>query len=194
MFERTLSSLFETIQGLDIAINDSSVTVNGVKYDMLINCTNNQWIPIPLPFTPVYETFCSFVYEIDFEEITAFTVMDGSFFSIFPYDIRNRLYTLTHVNYGVLSRSEQCVDPDTSIIESRRNAIESDVFECLPFMRSKMKYMSYFLSKKTKYDFETDDRSVRIFRSGRYLSFSGGKITGIFETEQHLDEALSEIQ
>jgi len=194
MFERTLLSLFKTIDGLSVAIGDQEIIVNGVTYNALINCTNNQWVPVPLPFTPVYETFCSLVYEIDFEEITAFTIMDGAFFSIFPYDIPNRLYTLTHVEHGVLSRSQQDVDADTSIIESRKNAIESDIFKCLPFLRSKMKYVRYFLSKKTKYDFEKDDRSVRIFRSGRYLSFSGGKITGIFETEQHLDRLLSEIQ
>lgn len=194
MFEGLLLSLFETINILDVIMEDSKIIVNGIEYDALINCTNNQWIPIPLPFTPVYETFCSFVYEIDFEETTAYTVMDGAFFSIFPYDIPKRLYTLTHVNYGVLSRSEQTVDPDISIIESRKNAIESDVFKCMPFMKSKMKYVRYFLSQKTKYDFEKDDRSVRTFRSGRYISFSGGKITGIFETEQYLDALLSEIQ
>jgi hypothetical protein len=194
MFERRLLPFFETVNNIDLIVGDKTVIVNGIQYDAIINCTNNQWVPIPLPFTPVYETFCSFVYEIDFEETTAYTVMDGAFFSIFPYDIPKRLYTLTHVNYGVISRSEQIEDPDTSIIKSRKNAIESDVFNCMPFLRSKMKYVSYFLSQKTKYDFEKDDRSIRTFRSGRYLSFSGGKITGIFETEKYLDELLSEIQ
>ena len=161
-------------------------------YDAVINCTNNQWVPIPLPFTPSYEVFCSFVYKIDFKVPTAFTIMDGEYFSIYPYDLDRNYYTLTHVKYGVVSRSDNLTLGSTDIQneEKRRVECERNVFELLPFLRGKMEYVTRFLSYKTKYDFINDDRSLRVFRDGRYFSFSGGKITGIFDVEPFLEEIL----
>jgi hypothetical protein len=115
--------------------------------------------------------------------------MDGPFFSIYPYDIEASLYTITHVALSVLTRGGHLVEPDTDI-DGVRTLIEKEVRSVLPSLE--MTYHSYFISKKTKYDVETDDRSLRVFREGRYLSFSGGKITGIFETEPILDEILLE--
>jgi len=68
----------------------------------VINCTNNQFIPIKIPFTPIFEYFCSLLYKIDFEHISGLTIMDGFFFSIFPYDIENKLYLFKHVKYEIL--------------------------------------------------------------------------------------------
>jgi hypothetical protein len=191
-FSKVLIPYFKQVTEIKMEVHADYISVNDCKYDAVINCTNNQWVPLPIPFTPTYEVFCSFVYMIDFDEPTAFTVMDGEYFSIYPYDLRNNYYTLTHVKHGVISRSDRLEihDPDKHTLETRRYETEKEVFELLPLLREKMIYKTYFLSYKTKYDFVNDDRSVRIFRDGRYSSFSGGKITGIFDTEPFLEEIL----
>ncbi len=163
--------------------------VNGVEYAYILNCTNNQYVPIPIPFTPVYETVCTLLYTIDFDKPTGITVMDGPFFSIFPYDIEKKLYTVTHVCHSVVSRGSTLSEPILDI-ESIRNKIESDIFNLFPYLKEKCEYSGYFTSKKTKYDYETDDRSLRWFQNGKYISFSGGKITGIFEMESILEKLL----
>lgn len=156
--------------------SETKILVNGVAYDVVLNCTNNQYIPIPVLPSPTYETFCSFLYRIPFDFPIGLTVMDGPFFSIYPYDIENQVYTVTHVVYGVLG------DP------SARQTVESEIFKVFPELQSRMEYKGFFLSQKTKYDSVRDDRSLRWGSKGNYYSFSGGKITGIFEMEKVLKE------
>ena len=79
---------------------------------------------------------------------------------------------------------------EDTIIEERRELIESEIFETIPHLKNIVSYKRYFVSNKTKYDYETDDRSIRIFNKDRYYSFSGGKISGIFEMEPILDSLV----
>ena len=62
-----------------------------------------------------------------------------------------------------------------------------DIIKYIPEITNTWEYIGYFVSYKSKYDTINDDRSLRAFRYGRYVSFSGGKITGIFETESIID-------
>lgn len=165
------------------------IYVNDVEYDYVLNCTNNQFKPFPIPFKPVYETVCSLLYRIESNEPVGYTVMDGSFFSVFPYDIEKKLYTVTHVTHSVVCRGVILECPVVDI-DSIRHNIETDVFHMFPHLRETSEYVGYFTSNKTKYDFEKDDRSLRWCSDGRYYSFSGGKITGIFEMEPILDKLL----
>jgi hypothetical protein len=177
-FERTLGDRFECREaGPDID-----------EYDYVLNCTNNTWVPFPLPVDPTYECFCTLLYRIQFSEVKAFTVMDGGFFSIFPYDMDNNIYTVTHVVHGVRYRGSDPTGCDLFDINDLRDRIESDVCTVFPAFRDIAVYTGHFLSGKTKYDYTQDDRHMRYFRSGKYLSFSGGKITGIFEMEKILEE------
>lgn len=156
------------------------------QYDWIINCTNNTWKPFSL--TATYECFCSLLYKIEFPETTAITIMDGPFFSIFPYDMDNQIYTVTHVVHGVIYRGNTAKNYQPNDIDTLKRTIEKDVCEVFPSFQSLSTYIGYFVSNKTKYDYITDDRSLRWFRDGNYLSFSGGKITGVFEMEKILEE------
>ena len=175
-FEKELSGILEYKEASAI---DTSV------YDMVLNCTNNQWVVTSM--SPTYECFCSLLYRIEFDEITALTVMDGPFFSIFPYDIENKLYTVTHVQHGVIYRGNvpSLCEPD---IDKLRSSIEPHIKTVYPDFTIQAKYHGYFLSSKTKYDFTTDDRSLRWSKNENVYSFSGGKITGIFEMEKILEQ------
>jgi len=181
-FKQHLGNYFQHTES--IHISEEEMSVNGIKYDYILNCTNNQYIPIPLEILkPVYEVFYSLLYKIDFEITTGITIMDGKFFSIYPYDIENKLYTITHVVYGVISK-------DIITIEERKALIEKDVLEIIPQLKNIAEYKGYFVSNKTKYDYVNDDRSIKIFKKNKYYSFSGGKITGIFEIEPILDSLV----
>lgn len=183
--ETELESLVEICQSPQICGN----CVNGVEYDYILNCTNNQYVPIPIPFNPIYETVCSLIYKIEFEKPTGLTIMDGPFFSIFPYDMERGLYTVTHVLHSVIDKGTSMKD-STFIVDDIKRAIEDEMFVVFPDLKEKCEYSGYFTSKKTKYDYENDDRSLRWFQSGNYFSFSGGKITGIFEMEPVLIDKI----
>jgi hypothetical protein len=113
--------------------------------------------------------------------------MDGPFFSIYPYDIPNKIYTVTSVNYGFAykGREYEYKLQDGQIDDIKKN-MESQIIEYIPNWRSISQYISYFTSWKTKHDNSKDDRSVRFKKQGNIISFYGGKITGIFEAENIL--------
>ena len=182
---RNLSDCLTVCASPAIVVTDSSVTVNGVAYDYVLNCTNNQYNPIPVLPPAVYETFCTFLYHLPGDVPVGLTVMDGPFFSIYPYDLPTQTYTVTHVVYGVLSRTSS---GEVGTIDDARRKTEDAVVAVFPDLP--MTYIGYFTSNKTKYDFVQDDRSLRWGRQGRYLSFSGGKITGMFEMETVVRETI----
>lgn len=176
-----------------IELEDTHVIVDGERFDYVLNCTNNQYVPIPFPWTPVYETVCSFLYTARSPETEprGFTVMDGPFFSLFPYDLATGVYTLTHVVHSVVARGPTLADPPSDIVlDAARQAAEADVRAVAPDLLDQFVYSGRFLSTKAKYDGETDDRSLRWAQVGRYFSFSGGKITGIIAMERILRQTL----
>jgi hypothetical protein len=193
-FEKNLSLFYTHIDSINISYNNNDkIILNNNEYDYVINCTNNQFMPFNISKSTTYEAYCSLIYKINFDKITGITIMDGIFFSIYPYDIPNKLYTITHVKYGVISQSNDFTDIcniQNIDISKIKQLIEKDVFETLPDIINICEYKSYFISYKTKYDFITDDRSLKYFKSDKYISFSGGKITGIFEMESIIDSLI----
>jgi hypothetical protein len=124
--------------------------------------------------------------------------MDGDYFSIYPYDLEKRLYTVTSVRHGVVWRGDVGVGVGvgaavgTSAVETVRAAIEAEITEIFPTFPTHASYHSCFLSWKTKPVTEEDDRSLRysVEYERRTLSLYGGKITGIFDASRRVLETL----
>jgi len=116
--------------------------------------------------------------------------MDGNFFSIYPYDIENNIYTLTSVKHGILLKTKT-FDEDASnvseeTIRNRKEIIEAEVREFIPEWGSRATYVGHYISWKTKPKTTTDDRSLRMKADGSTITMYGGKITGIFHAENEL--------
>jgi hypothetical protein len=152
--------------------------------DWVINCTYNQLDPIEMD---QYELYCSLVYRIPSDPF-AITIMDGPYFSIYPYDIKKQLYTVTSVPHGVVWRG---TDRSAAIVSepSVRSTIESQVLQTLPEFPT-YAYDHCFFSWKTKPVTTTDDRSLRWKVTGRTISVYGGKITGMFEAARRVLEIV----
>jgi hypothetical protein len=118
--------------------------------------------------------------------------MDGPFFSIYPYDIENKLYTVTSVEHGVIYSGPSLIDTSISNrqLAETREKIEQLLDEYIDNWRSHLIYEGYNLSWKTKAATTTDDRSVRINRDGNLINIYGGKITGIFNAEKYIEKVL----
>lgn len=151
-------------------------------YDFILNCTFNQLQPIPYEQC---ELFVTLLYKINTIDLFAYTIMDGPFFSIYPYDISNNIYTVTSVVHGVAYKGEL---HDYTLSEIQLNSIiqkmDMQIKEYIPEWNSIASYMSHYTSWKMKHNTTTDDRSVRHAQDGNILSIYGGKITGIFEAEK----------
>lgn len=157
--------------------------------DIILNCTYNQLNPIEYD---KYELYISLIYKIENIDIFAITIMDGPFFSIYPYDIEKKLYTVTSVEHGVIYSGKQLINTEITDeqLTEKRTCIEKLLDEYIDNWRNYLNYIDYNLSWKTKPLTTTDDRSVRINRDGNIINIYGGKITGIFEAEKYIGELL----
>lgn len=164
----------------------TSDLVNAMHYDTVFDCTYGRMIKSH-GFT--FETCFTVVLEmiIDSPPI-ALTVMDGMFFSIYPYDIEAKLYTLTHVEYTPVS----LFDPDGKLNnDDVTRLMINHVKKHIANFDNLFKPVSSFVSNKTKVvETGADDRSVVYERRGRIHSFMGGKITGIFEIDNIVTSSL----
>jgi hypothetical protein len=158
---------------------------NNNRYKHVMDCTYGRLI------SP--ENFCSekcitFVIRMKRQRSPiAITIIDGPFFSIYPYDVEEQLYTLTHVTYTP-TMVHQHNDGDVLRIYHR---ICEDVRKYIHNYDDIFEYSTYYVSFKTKLvNAKSDDRSMVYNKTGKIHSFMGGKITGIFEMDAYIDRII----
>ncbi len=157
--------------------------------DWIINCTYNQLDPIHMDH---YELYCSLVYHIP-GNLFALTLMDGPYFSIYPYNLEKQLYTVTSVRNGPIWRGTNLLEAPAwskTNEETLRSLVEGEVAAVLPEFPTIASYHSAFLSWKTKPVTEEDDRSLRYHVGDRVISLYGGKITGMFQAARLVKEFI----
>ncbi len=192
-FSERLKSSFKLIENSN-AFNSIEEIIKELNTDfnLIINCTFNHLNPIPFDH---YELYVTLLYKIENIDIFAYTIMDGPFFSIYPYDIDNKIYTVTSVNHGILYKGNVAkYDISENDIHTIRTKVEEQISFYISDWKNLAKYTGYFTSWKTKPNTITDDRSLRYKKEGNILNFYGGKITGIFEAENILLSILKEIK
>jgi hypothetical protein len=171
---------YDTIQEIVQHIN--------MKSDYIINCTYNHIDPIEFD---TYELFITLLYRIDTPDIFAYTVMDGNFFSIYPYNFDDKIYSVTSVELGVLYRGiDNTYKPSLTDINTRIDEIKAYITDNVYNWDKIATYVDYYTSWKTKPNTNTDDRSLRYKQDGNILHFYGGKITGIFHAEKVLKDII----
>lgn len=159
--------------------------VNFSSYRTIYDCTYGQSAISMCILNETYQEDCiSLVYEGPFPPV-GITVMDGPFFSIYPYRIISTgcvEYTLTDVEYTPQGLSPHCA----------RRRIEDKVRKYIPDFDEHFKFISHLYSTKTKFNGDAAaDRSVKIASKDNVTAIIGGKITGIFELDRRLPSSSS---
>ena len=157
------------------------------SFDHIIHCTFENYIFNNISLLSTFRVECciSLLYRCKSPELlhTALTIIDGSFFSLYPY--YEDIYTLTHVDHTVVFPDIASYDfeitPD--ILSDRKTRMETCVLDVFPSFLQHFEYHSYFISFKCKKRHTvTDDRSVVLLpQTQKEIFVCGGKITGIFE-------------
>jgi len=169
------------------------------KCDLLLDCTYNQLELSQKNYK--YELTISLLYKKlkDDPGFGALTVMDGKFFSLYPRDISQNIYTLTDVEFTPIIMSNRFLGIDRyrvteEEIEDIRDKMESKVLGYYPDFLEDFEYVSYFLSKKTKMLSASDSRDITIEEvEPRVITVNCGKIYGVFEFEDRVLEYLSKL-
>jgi len=167
---------FESLEAIEYALDE--------PYDYVLNCTYNHLEPIDYE---QYELFLTLLYEIPAHSTFACTIMDGPFYSLYPYDLERKLYTLTSVQHGVLYSGRECHHTVSQAdVDDVRHRMESELVKFIPEFKQFAHHVGHYTSWKTKPVTCDDDRSLRYKKDGRVIHMYGGKITGIFQAEENV--------
>jgi len=207
--EKVKNIFLEKLKDIDIKCNEKVLTYkkendkiiinttrNSFDCDVLLDCTYNQLCLSKKKYN--YEVTISLVYkmvkDIDFNGIT---IMDGNFFSLYPRDIKNKIFTLTDVEYTPLIVSSNYKDIENfvltnEILDNTINKMQNKILNYYSNFLDNFEYIDYFLSKKTKKISNSSSRDIEIEEiEDNVISVNCGKIYGIFEFEKYILEYLS---
>lgn len=168
--------------------NEDIITIQN-EFDVVINCTNN-FIRNENDDDSFYEVTISLLYEkVKNTNFDALTLVDGSLFSIYPYE--NNLYTVTDVEFTPMKRFNLISDvknylqniQETDIV-MRRQKIEDRISLFYPNFKNDFEYSDHFISVKSKTPNDSDDRSPVISTQKNLINIFTGKIQGIYLIEE----------
>lgn len=167
-------------------IKDALYDANGSKVtnskDLIIDCT---WGELRIPEGYYEEYFLTFIIRCEMSDIGALTIMDGPFFSIYPYlssKSNEMTYTLTHVKYGILNSKNL----DASEVNAIYERILNDIFKYQQDIASTIKLDGFFVAKKLKPKSPSQSRATEVKRVGNVITVIAGKIDAIFTAQELL--------
>jgi hypothetical protein len=167
-------------------INEDKLKKLSKEYDLVINATNNVLNKIDNSF---YELTLTLLYKkIKPTSFDALTLVDGKFFSIYPY--KNDLYTITDVEYTPIYKQNNITDVDFDI-NIKKQLFENKILNYFPEFLNCFKYDGNFTSIKSKPIDESDDRHPVIVKEDNIISCFTGKIQGIYIIENYINEIIN---
>ena len=183
----------------DIVVN-RNVTKNELielsnEYEMVINATNNH-IKHSSRNNSFYELTISLLYKkIKDTNFDSLTLVDGEFFSIYPY--KNDVYTLTDVEhtpirkFNSVSKLNSFVKTiNQDLIDKKISRMEKKVKHYLPEFNSHYEYYGHFLSTKSKIISMSDERYPIIDKKDNIINCFTGKIQGIYIIENYIQNEI----
>ena len=157
---------------------DGELLANGdrISYDLLIDCTYGGMIPNLNYFKRGFISFI--VKKIGDINFGALTVMDGPFYSIYPYS--GDFFTVTGVVEGVVDGWV-----DSAVAYSIYLKLSKKIQLDFPAYDIVFEYFDYFFSWKNL-PISHDDRRDTVIRmlKKNVISVSGGKIDTIFQVDE----------
>lgn len=164
------------------------------EYEMVINCTNNSFSGIfdnsffELTLTLIYTK----INDISFDAVT---LVDGNFFSLYPYNAEQNKFTLTDVEHTPLKifdsmENMHAYKVTDDLVYKKRVLMEEKVTKYLPNFNKNFKYSGYFLSTKAKSINSTADRYPIVKINDKIIHAYIGKIQGIYPVQDLIQKII----
>lgn len=162
-----------------------------LKSDLIINCTNNHLHPLNNSY---YELTITLLYrKVKPIQFGALTLVDGNFFSIYPY--ADDLFTLTDVEHTPIQQFKTLnelknykVSEET--VTKKRESIEKRVTKYYPEFLNNFNYDGFFTSTKVKQISYSANRYPIIQRNDNLVTCYTGKIQGIYPIHEYIIKCL----
>ena len=187
IFNKKVTSIINK-KNISVILDD----LTELNCDLVIDCTYNQLGLSNKKYT--YEKTISLLFEkINNINFNAITIMDGDFSSLYPRDIDNNIYTLTDVEYTPFYKSDNIDEVNNYVLgqeelENIKNNMINKFSKYYKDFITNFEYKGYFISNKTKLISGSCSRECIIENNKNIISVNCGKIIGIFELENYLQE------
>lgn len=176
-----------------IILKNSSIYLDNIKYDWVIDCSALQWRKNNL-FNISFEPRITHVYKSNLKNF-ALMIMDGDFFNIFP--LKNNLYTLGTPKYSKfkkfkdINKAKLFYKKITNKEVIKRKKLSEDIIaNFYPNYKKIFKYVGYYKSITTLFNSKKDSRPTLVKKERKLITVLGGKIDTIFEAEKKILEIL----
>jgi len=176
-----------------IVLKNSSIYLDNIRYDWVIDCTALQWRKNNL-FNISFEPRITHVYKSNLKNF-ALMIMDGNFFNIFP--LKNNLYTLGTPKYSKFKKFKNINKAKlfykkiiNKEVIKRKKLSEDIIANFYPNYKKIFKYVGYYKSITTIFNSKKDSRPTLVKKEKKLITVLGGKIDTIFEAERKILEIL----
>jgi hypothetical protein len=166
------------------------------EYDLVIDATNNQLTKANSD--NFYEPTLTLLYrKIKNTPFDALTLMDGPFFSIYPY--KDDLYTVTDVEHTPLKilKSLKSLQKfydnfSSDLLDKKKSLIEEKINGYYKNFLNDYEYFGHFLSTKSKINSASDNRHPVIKFKNNVISCFTGKIQGVYIIEEYVKNYINQ--
>jgi hypothetical protein len=169
------------------------------EYDIVINCTWFQFFNKKIR-NLLYE-YCTILLYKSVKKIhPAITIMDGPFFTLYPWD-QNKNYGLYSVknsrmlldkNFNNLKKkvSKTVSKP---FLESVRKKIEQEYLHFYPSFKKNFRFVKFLNSYRTILKNKADSRACLVFEKNNFIDIMSGKIDHIFYALKKVEQCLKKF-
>lgn len=164
------------------------------EYDLVIDTTNNHLIKTKndVFFEPTLTLLYRKIKETSFGAVT---LMDGPFFSIYPY--KDDIYTVTDVEHTPLKKIKTIKklikfyeNFSSELLTDKKKLFEEKISSYYSNFLNDYKYVDFFLSTKAKITSASDNRYPVIVSNNNLISCFTGKIQGIYIIEDYVKKYI----
>lgn len=170
---------------------ENKFVIDDNAYDYVINCTYYQKF-VKDTVGVFYEVTASLIYKC-FKNFPALTLMDGPFFTIYPFKKNYyNIYSVVHSRFGESEKISKCeknllkIRKNKKFLNKKRILIEKQISKFYPNFKKNFKFFKYLTCIRTIKDTENAERSFKIFKNGNFIDVYSGKIDHIMTAGEEI--------
>ena len=179
--------------------NNNKYIINKKKYDIVINCTSLQFSQKKIKKL-IYEYCTIFLYKSLQKNHPAITIMDGPFFTLYPWDNKNNfgLYSVVNSrlfadkNFNSLKRKVRSLI-NRKFMYNIKNKIEYEYSHFYPSFNKKFRFIKFLNSYRTIIDNKFDSRYCKVESKNNFINVFPGKIDHVFYAFEQVEKCLKKF-
>ena len=178
---------------------DEKYIINEIKYDLVINCTSFQFSGKKVK-NLIYEYCAILLYKSLNKNHPAITIMDGPFFTLYPWDNKKHfgLYSVTNSrllvdkNFDFLKLKVRDI-VNKKFMNNVKSKIEQEYSYFYPLFKKKFRFVKFLNSYRTIISNKLDSRTCIVTVKNNFINIFSGKIDHIFYAFKQVEKCLKKF-